>query len=445
MYLFPKGLYVDVRIEDIFETNIAITNENIDQFKEKSYKAAFIRVFDGKKWYYSAVSSAEKIQEEINSLAAMATPDENILENPIVKKYEIHKDKKLKFTEESVRDIAKEEKLALLKKYYPIINKKEYVKVWQANYVDFNVIKTICSSLGTDLTFDYQRLGFRLGFQLSDGKNTFEERADKGSNYFKDIENCENLIEERYREATDYLLNAEDVEPGVYTVILSPESAGVFAHESFGHKSEADFMIGDEQMKAEWALGKKIGSDILSIVDTGKLLGAGNVEYDDEGTKAKENYLIKNGVLSGRLHSVLTATSLEENPTGNARAVNFEYEPIVRMTTTYIKEGSETKEELFSKVKNGFYIKTIKHGSGMSTFTIAPSLAYKIKDGKIEKPAKISVITGNVFKTLGDIDGLSNECEFLTFTLGGCGKMEQFPLPVGFGGPLVRVNNINVQ
>ena len=115
------------------------------------------------------------------------------------------------------------------------------------------------------------------------------------------------------------------------------------------------------------------------------------------------------------------------------------------MRTTYIEKGDKTNEELFSEVPEGIYIKTIKHGSGMSTFTIAPSLAYYIKDGKIAEPVNISVITGNVMDTLDEIDGLSNEVELHSFVLGGCGKMEQFPLPVGFGGPHVRVNNINVQ
>ena len=38
-----------------------------------------------------------------------------------------------------------------------------------------------------------------------------------------------------------------------------------------------------------------------------------------------------------------------------------------------------------------------------------------------------------------------HEIELMAFSTGGCGKMEQFPLPVGFGGPYIRVNNINVQ
>ncbi len=81
----------------------------------------------------------------------------------------------------------------------------------------------------------------------------------------------------------------------------------------------------------------------------------------------------------------------------------------------------------------------------MSTFTMAPSLSYVIRDGKIAEPVNISVVTGNVFKTLSEIDGVSNELELLSFVTGGCGKMEQYPLPVGFGGPYVRVNNLNVQ
>jgi TldD protein len=204
-------------------------------------------------------------------------------------------------------------------------------------------------------------------------------------------------------------------------------------------------MIGDENMKKEWAMGKEVGVETLSIVDDGNEMGVGYTPYDDEGTKAKKTYLIKDGKLSGRLHSTLTASDLEEELTGNARAVNFEFEPIVRMTTTYIMPGKKTKDELISEIKEGILVEDLKHGSGMSTFTIAPSIAYMIRDGKIAEPVSVSVLTGNVFKTLGEIDGLSNELELFSFVRGGCGKMEQFPLSVGFGGPYVRINNINVQ
>lgn len=60
-------------------------------------------------------------------------------------------------------------------------------------------------------------------------------------------------------EQTAFLRSSVPVEPGKYPVVLSPEAAGVFAHESFGHKSESDFMLSDEAMRDEWQLGKTVG------------------------------------------------------------------------------------------------------------------------------------------------------------------------------------------
>ena len=92
-----------------------------------------------------------------------------------------------------------------------------------------------------------------------------------------------------------------------------------------------------------------------------------------------------------------------------------------------------------------FRSEDLNHGSGMTTFTIAPKRAYMIRDGKIAEPVMIAVITGNVMETLDEIDGISSEVTLFSFALGGCGKMEQFPLPVGFGGPYIRVHGIQVQ
>lgn len=184
---------------------------------------------------------------------------------------------------------------------------------------------------------------------------------------------------------------------------------------------------------------------MLNIVDDGTVIGNGYTPYDDEGTKGKKTYIIKNGKLTGRLHSAVTSAALEEPLTGNARAVNFEFEPIVRMTTTYIEKGSRPLKDIISEIDNGIYVETVKHGSGMSTFTMAPARAYKIENGKITTPVKVSVITGSVFETLAEVDAVSEEFELMSFVGGGCGKMEQYPLPVGFGGPYTRVRKLTVQ
>jgi TldD protein len=266
-----------------------------------------------------------------------------------------------------------------------------------------------------------------------------------GKPRFNELKGYENDLRKHLEECEKFLLESEAVEPGVYPVVLAPIVTGVFAHECFGHKSESDFMMGDEATRKEWALGKKVGPDDLTIMESGLEPGNGYVPYDDEGNAATKTYLIKNGILSGRLHSAATAADLGEPVTGNARAMNFEYEPIVRMTTTFIDKGTKTFDQLISETKNGIYVKDIFHGSGMSTFTLAPSLAYYIKDGKIGKPVRVSVVSGNVFESLSNVDGIADDLKMAAFVIGGCGKMDQGPLSVGFGGPHIRIQNMQVQ
>ena len=315
----------------------------------------------------------------------------------------------------------------------------------EGRYLDRSSLFRFQSSLGADIRFDYQTCGVAFSCNMAEGEKKFTGSWQKGGTRFDELQGLEDEIRSAVGEQTFFLRNSVPAETGKFPVVLSPEAAGVFAHESFGHKSESDFMLSDESMKDEWQLGKTVGSPILSIADCGEVPGAGFVPYDDEGTRARRNYLIRNGVLAGRLHSAQTAAALEEGLTGNARAMDCTFEPIVRMTTTYIEGGDLDFDELIAPIEKGYFIKTIRHGSGMSTFTLAPSIAYEIVNGKIGRPVQISVLTGNVFETLGLIDGLTKDVRLLSFVTGGCGKMEQWPLPVGFGGPYVRISSMNVQ
>jgi len=445
MYKFPKNLYTDVRIEDVNYSEITYRNGELLQNLKRSYKGAFIRVFDGRRWYYSSTTDVDNIQKEIDNLAIMARKNENIMDNPIVSKFEVNRGEFIHFRENDILNINQEEKLDLLKSFFPIIEEREEVKMWRAVYLDRKITKEFYSSKGADLKFDYQTCGIAFRYSLNVEGKTLDSSYDKTVVNFDELKGLHGNLRKTLDRDIKFVKDAKPVKPGKYTVIFAPVATGVFTHESFGHKSEADFMIGDETMMKEWPIGKKVGADNLCIVDSGEILGSGFVPFDDEGTKAHKTYLIKNGILSGRLHSTITAESLKEDTTGNARALNFEFEPIVRMTNTYIEPGDKTKEELISEVKEGILIEDINHGSGMSIFTIAPKISYMIRDGKIAEPVNISVVTGNVMETLHEIDGISKEFELLSFTMGGCGKMEQFPLPVGLGGPYIRVNNVNVQ
>lgn len=445
MIQFRDGFYADIRTEDRFRTVISYKTGVLEEMLTRVERRAFLRVYDGKLWYYASVTDLDHIQKTLDGLYAAATPNKDILSDPIVGRFERNRDTLMSFTDCSVRDIPASEKQALLLSYLPLLTEDSCVTMPQGLYLDRNSVYHFVSSLGADITYDYQTCGVSFSCSMAEGDKKFSGHWQKGGTRLDELKDLEPTIRAAIAEQTSFMRNSVPVTPGKYPVVLSPEAAGVFAHESFGHKSESDFMLSDESMRDEWQLGKTVGSPILSIAECGSVPGCGFVPYDDEGTKARKNYLIKNGVLAGRLHNAVTATALDEGLTGNARAIDCTFEPIVRMTTTYIEGGDKSFDELIAPIKHGYFIKTIRHGSGMSTFTIAPSLAYEIVDGKLGRPVQISVLTGSVFETLGLIDGLTKDVELLSFVTGGCGKMEQMGLPVGFGGPYVRVSSMNVQ
>jgi len=445
MLKFRNDFYADVRIEDRFTSSVRFRNGNLEENSKVNVKQAFLRVFDGEMWYYASTYDVENLQPSLDKLYASATPNKDILNNPIVKRYEVNRAVKYRFKENCVRDVPSEKKLGCLSSLFGAVKDSKYIKTYTAMYRDRYSDYSFISSLGADIKYDMQICGCAFSVNFSDDKSSFDNFKAKSDDSFEKATLTLEEVEECVKEGEKFLLTSKSVTPGTYPVILSPNAAGMFAHESFGHKSEADFMLGDETMRREWQLGKKVGSDILSIYDSGLESGSGYCPFDDEGTASKKTYLIKNGILTGRLHSATTAADLNEAPTGNARAINCDYEPIVRMTSTVIEAGTIPKDELFAGIKHGYFIKTVSHGSGMSTFTIAPSICYEIVDGKIGDPVKISVITGNVFETLGLIDGLSDKSEIISSAFGGCGKMEQYPLSVSYGGPYVRISKMNVQ
>ncbi len=445
MYQFPKNLYTDVRIEKVIKTKIVLENFELKQNKVSNEEGAMIRIFDGNRWYYSATTEMEHLQEEIDKLAEMAIPNPDINEHPVVKRFEVNKETCLRYVDSDVSKIHKKKKLEMLQTYIPVIKDVKEVPISKMFYLDNHTVKHIVSSKGTDVLFDTQNCCIALKYVIKNSDAPFNGGENIYEMKFENLGNQQDKFLETLQKDLAYSKDAVPVKTGTYTCVLSPITTGVFAHESFGHKSEADFMIGDETMKKEWTIGKKVGAPILNIIDTGLLQGSGYVPFDDEGCRAKENYIIKDGILTGRLHSSYTAALLEEEPTGNARAINFEYEPIVRMTTTYIGGGNFTKDELIEGIEEGIYIDNLNHGSGMTTFTIAPSRAYMIRQGKLAEPVRISVISGNVMETLYNIDGISNEVELYSLATGGCGKMEQYPLSVGLGGPYIRVKGIIVQ
>ncbi|RPI56179.1 MAG: hypothetical protein EHM56_04665, partial [Chloroflexi bacterium] len=231
MVQFPAGLYTDVRIEDVFETLIVVTLGEIEELKDKRYTAAFIRLYDGQRWFFSATTDVDGIQREIDGLAKLASPNPGIEADPVVGRFEANQGVHLSFTgDDDVSTISKQAKYELLSGYLPGIQGQDLVVTWTGQYIDRRVVKTFLSSKGADLKFDTQRAGVWIGFSLADGEKRLTESFNRGANLFQDLRGLEDEIGERYREAVHFVQAAVDVVPGTYTTVLSPTAAGVFAH-----------------------------------------------------------------------------------------------------------------------------------------------------------------------------------------------------------------------
>ena len=441
---FPPNVYADIRIEQTTSATLTLRDGRVENVSDVSKLGAFLRVKRDGRWYYAATTNLDEVSDLFQQLAEGGLPAAEQAA-PGLETYPVHQAIVLRDFDDPRRcdRVPLAEKLRMARARVDIVDRPS-ISTWASQYTDTYTILRFISSTGADVTQDRQRVGVGMSFTVAENGETFTETWSHSALHFDGLNEDPASLIALVERCEFFVRNAQAVEAGEYPVILSPVVTGVFAHESFGHKSEADFMLGDPAMAAEWELGKQVGSDLVSIVDHGGLDGPGYVPYDDEGQPSQETWLIRDGKLAGRLHSAETAGAFDESLTGNARAMSFEYEPIVRMTTTFVKGGNSTTEELFAGVEDGFFIETFKHGSGMSTFTIAPRLAWKIRDGKIAEPVRISVITGSVFETLGLIDGVSKDVEIDNTIFGGCGKFEQWPLPVAFGGPHIRISKMNV-
>lgn len=241
------------------------------------------------------------------------------------------------------------------------------------------------------------------------------------------------------------LLTAPTVPGGKLPVILDPRLAGVFVHEAFGHLSEADFVYENPQAREMMTMGRRFGSDIVNIGDDGSAAGLrGTLPYDDEGTPTQNTRLIEKGILVGRLHSRETAAAMGEQPTGNARAINFRHAPIVRMTNTYIEGGQGTFDDLIRDVKLGVYAVDATGGQTfLENFSFTASHGFMIRDGKVAELVKDVTLAGNLFESLQAIDMVAGDFQWNQMG-GGCGKGGQFPLPVTEGAPHVRFKELLV-
>ncbi len=434
--------YADIRYEIKKVAGISFQGRDLTQIGSNSTDGYVMRVLkDG------GMSSVVFTKEnDADKAARTAVENARLISGNIKKpvklaKTEVVKDNFIPNLKEDPRRIPMAEKLELVRNYNHIPLGHEKIVTTSIHYEEITREKYFINTEGTQIREDLVTTRL-VGSILSKEGNLTQNATVMagGSNGFSTVRNQEQNFEEKTKIALD-LLKAKPFEGGVYNCILSPLLAGVFTHEAFGHFSEADILEDLPVMRQKMKLGSKLGNDVLNIIDNATLPDQlGLYKYDDEGVKVRPTPLMRNGVLTGRMHSRRTAAEFGEPLSGHCVAEDYRYPPIIRMGTIFIESGKQSTEELFHQLDEGLYLLDTRGGeTSGENFTFGAQCGYLVKGGKRKEMVRDINISGNLYQTLMNIVGIGND--FTLSVIGGCGK-GQNNYRSCFGAPHILVKNL---
>jgi TldD protein len=427
--------YTEIRIEHTWSSSVSFRGARLESAAVSEDRGGFVRVLNrGCGWGIAAFTSLDQLPgmvKRANELSRVVRVDEPIrlAEVPTVVR-DVALD-----LDGDVREVPLAEKKRLLEGYNAEMLAVPGVVDTQAGYRDEITEYWFANSEGT-LLHELRPQVTLSGSAIARRNGTIE----KGLESIGLRKGWQSVHQfgpgfRRAAERAVGLLDAPTVRGGTYPVVLDPELAGVFIHEAFGHLSEADFVYENPQAREMMTLGRRFGRSVLNVGDNGAAPGLrGTLPYDDEGTPTQDTPLIV-----GRLHSRETAAKLGERPTGNARAMSFRHAPIVRMTNTYVGNGTGTFADLIRDIKLGVYACSAFGGQTvLENFSFTAAYGHMIRDGQVAELVKDVVLAGNLFQTLDRIERIAGDFQWNQMG-GGCGKGGQFPLSVTEGAPHVRI------
>ena len=268
------------------------------------------------------------------------------------------------------------------------------------------------------------------------------------------------LVDEAPRVAEDALalLTAPACPAGTTTIVLDGSQVALQIHESVGHPTELDRILGTEAAYAGASfltppdLGKlTYGSQHVTIVSDGTSPGGlGTVGWDDEGVRPSPTYLIRDGLLVGFQTSRETAAAIGlEGSNGTMRADGWINYPLIRMTNVNLLPGDSSLEELIAATDDGIYMSTNRSWSIddlRKNFQFGCEIAWEIKGGKLGRMLKNPVYQGMTTEFWGGCDGIAGPGEWQIWGVPNCGKGQPAQAArVGHGAAPARFRNVAVR
>ena len=286
---------------------------------------------------------------------------------------------------------------------------------------------------GGDVEQSYRNFGWSGGWEALDAWHAMDR-------VLEEARTCKNGLEHGVKSPE-----------GRMDLVVGPPVTGIMAHESCGHPTEADRVLGREaslagkSFIAPESLGMKVGSGVVNVVDDPTAEHAiAYYQYDDEGVKARRRYLYKGGIVTELLQNRETAAAFRTRSNGAARATSYDREAIVRMANTFVEPGEWTPEEMIQVVKRGVWMKTYmewniddKRFNGK----YVGREAYLIENGEVKGPVRKTVVELTTPMVWGSVDTVGKDLDLME--AGFCGKSDPAQaLDACLGGPSMRLRNV---
>ena len=346
------------------------------------------------------------------------------------------------------------------------VNEQKYFASTDGSYIDqdiqriyptFNVTK-IDRASGKFMTRRSLSSPMGMGYEYLKARPT-----DKVSGIVTRYKGRYDMLEDVIAAAkdTDQKLKAKSVEPGKYDLVLDPSHLWLTIHESVGHPTELDRVLGYEANYAgtsfltidRWKTKKfNFGNDKVNIVADKTQVGSlGAVGYDDEGVKCGKWDLIKNGMLVNFQTIRDQAHIIGLNASqGCCYAQSWSDVQFQRMPNVSLQPGKAklSVDDMIKNVEKGIYI--IGDGSfsidqQRYNFQFGGQLFYEIKEGKIVGMLNDVAYQSNTQEFWNSCNAICDESDY---RLGGAfndGKGQPAQSnAVSHGSATARFNGVNV-
>jgi PmbA protein len=275
----------------------------------------------------------------------------------------------------------------------------------------------IMNSAGIDAEYEQTSYYCSLGAQLIRGTDMLNVWAGFGSSHlFGEVE-LDRLLQTVRRSLRWSKETAQaTANKGDLPVIFTPRGVGAtMIHPLLSGFNGKNVANGSSPLGDRW--GEKIVDERITIFDDPLISGAsGSRPFDDEGVASRRHALIENGVAGGPLLDLQTAGQLGKTSTG-AAGRGLASTPSPGTSVIDIAHGDTHFEDMITGIKEGLIVEELL-GAGQGNelggdFRANVSLGYKIENGEIVGRVKDTMISGNVYKVLSQVEQVGDAAEWV--------------------------------